>query len=179
MSNIQYKFRPAYKAEIEKIVNEHISIDVTPKFPMSDLDIMEIGVKKDIDRDYTYDIIPPEIEGGILYQPMHRVPQGTSIKLTIHKPLTVYFIFHNGCDGGYTKTFKNMDEWELCESAPKYDINCTWDPEHGLHQTMYKLKAKVGEYNLPIGVMGVKTNWACWNFVLLKENGEKFEISRY
>jgi hypothetical protein len=44
---------------------------------------------------------------------------------------------------------------------------------------MYKLKAKVGEYNLPIGVMGVKANWACWNFVLLKENGEKFEIPRY
>ncbi len=155
--------------ELLEILNQYVSIEIEPTMQFN-LDVMRVGVIKDIDRDYTYDVVPSEIEGGLLFQPIHRIPKGTSIKLKVHHPHTIYFIFHNGCDGNYTNIFKNLDGWELCDTAPQYDINCTWDPEHGLYMTMYKLDAKPGEYIIPPGEDGVAADWACWNLVFLKED---------
>jgi len=57
-------------------------------------DTMTVGVKKDIDRTYTYDVIPKELEGGLLYQTAHRIMSGTDIEIKTHKAMTLYFIFH-------------------------------------------------------------------------------------
>ena len=56
---------------------------------------MTVGVKKDIDRTYTYDVIPKELEGGLLYQTTHRMKSGTDIEIKTHKAMTLYFIFHS------------------------------------------------------------------------------------
>ena len=174
MSNNQYTYilRPRYKLQLEDVIKQHVSIETTPRLP-NEFDLMKPGVIKDIDRDYTYDVVPEEIDGGILYQPIHRIPLGTSIKLNVLKPMTMYFIFHNGCDGNYTNIFKTLEGWELCKEAPQYDINCEWDPEHGLHMTMYKMKALPGIYNIPAGEKGVKTDWACWNIVFTDFNNNE------
>jgi hypothetical protein len=160
-----YKLRPKYTNQLHSDLSEYISVQVTPQISYN-LDIMKIGVMKDIDRDYTFDVIPNELIGGILYQPEHRIPLGTSIKLNIIKPITIYFIFHNECDGNYTNLFKSLPNWEKCDNAPQYDLEGkNGDPTHGLHMTMYKLNAVPGVYNIPKGEWGSKVNWACWNLV--------------
>tara|TARA_R100000664_G_C2725873_1_gene117873 strand:+ start:465 stop:977 length:513 start_codon:yes stop_codon:yes gene_type:complete len=168
MNNVEYVFKqkPKWKSELESDLSQYVSININPVMQY-DLDIMKQGVIKDIDRDYTYDVVPKELEGGILFQPIHRIPKGTSIELNVHNPVKIYFIFHNGCDGNYTNIFKKLEGWELCNTAPQYDINCTWDPEHGLYMTMYKLIAKPGTYVIPPGENGVAADWACWNLVFM------------
>ena len=163
-------------ADLEITLNKYLSIETNPTKHFY-LDRMGIGVKKDIDREYTYDIVPKELEGGILYQTEHRVLAGTSIELTIHKPLTLYFIFHDEYDGNYTNIFKNLDDWEMCDTAPQYDVNCkTPNMEtHGMNQTMYKLKAKEKTtYSIPTSEQNTNSRgWSTWNMVMVEDDKEK------
>jgi hypothetical protein len=165
-NNIIFVRRSKKEIEINNIISQYVSINTTPSFSYR-FDYMKVGVLKDIDRDYTFDVIPDEIQNGILYQPIHRIPYGTSTKLTVSKECTIYFIFHNECDGNYTEIFKEMGEWTLCSSAPQYDLEGkNGDPTHGLNMTMYKLNAKPGVYDIPAGQHGKATSWACWNIVI-------------
>lgn len=113
-----------------------------PKFQYS-YSIMKKGVIQHLDRDYTYDIVPDEIIGGILFQGIHRIPKGTSFKIELFQPATVYFFFHESSDGGYSQIFPNLKGWIKCQSAPKYDIK---NGSHGLDMNMYKLNGKTGTY---------------------------------
>ena len=135
-------------------------------------DTMKIGVKKDIDREYTYDIIPKELVGGLLYQTKHRIMSGTDIEIKTHKAMTLYFIFHEDYDGNYTNIFKNLDGWEICDTAPQYDINTrnTHMAGHGDNQKMYKLKAKKNTtYSIPKSDDSKNgATWCTWNIVMVK-----------
>jgi len=157
------------------------SVEFTPALKGYRLDVMKKGVKKDIDRHYTYDIIPPEIDGGVLLQAPHRLV-ATSIEIQLHEPVLVYFIFHDICDGNYTNIFKDLEEWEKCTEAPQYDIDPSPhnhpDREHGKPQTMYKLRStKPGIYRIPTSEKSKNNrDWYTCNlvFVDIKE-GKKEE----
>ncbi len=104
------------------------------------------GVLQHLDRDYTYDVIPEEMEGGLLYQGIHRPPKGTKIKLAIKQPTTVYFFFHDNFDGGYTKIFKDLHNWKQIPVAPKYDVN---NGTHGLSMIVFKADLEKGVHVIP------------------------------
>jgi len=149
--------------KLKKLVNLKVTGIETPQF-----DIMKIGVKQHIDRDYTYDEIPDEMINGYLFQNVHRTPNKTKFKFEVLKPLTAYFIYHDVYNGGYDKSFSKFAKkngWVLCDDAPKYDINNP-NPgmkEHGLHMTMYKLEANRGYYKLPKTKSGKQ--WSCISMV--------------
>tara|TARA_B100001559_G_C16435368_1_gene591772 strand:+ start:217 stop:654 length:438 start_codon:yes stop_codon:yes gene_type:complete len=123
-------------------VQEKIEILFTPPQEYS-FDIMNIGVKQHIDREYTYDLIPEELIGGVLLQNVHRLEKSTQIKFQCKEECTVYFFFHSVVDGGYSKIFEELTNWEKCEYFPKYDIK---NPNgHGLTMDMYKTKIAPNE----------------------------------
>lgn len=154
------------ETNLSKIVNQHVLIETSPNLSYK-FDHIKVGVLKDVDREYTYDVIPHELENGILFQTVHRVPLGTSTKLTVLKECTIYFIFHNIADGNYTEILKGAPEWSKCNSAPQYDIyGIDGDPTHGLDMNMYKLEAKPGTYHIPPGGRSKASDWSCWNIVV-------------
>ena len=75
-------------------------------------------------------------------------------------------------DGNYTDIFKNLDEWEICNTAPQYDVD-TNNPQmvgHGDNQKMYKLEAKKNTtYSIPkSGDSKNGATWCTWNIVMVK-----------
>jgi len=97
---------------------------------------------------------------------------GTGIEIKTHKAMTLYFIFHEDYDGNYTDIFKNLDEWEICNTAPQYDVD-TNNPQmvgHGDNQKMYKLEAKKNTtYSIPkSGDSKNGATWCTWNIVMVK-----------
>ena len=130
------------------LINESekkVIITVKPKMNFS-YDFMKSGVIQHLDRNYTYDYIPKELENGLLYQGIHRPANGTSVKIELIEPATIYFFFHSTIDGGYTEIFENLKGWERSNDAPKYDI---YNGYHGLKMKMYKLNAEKGIYQIP------------------------------
>jgi hypothetical protein len=134
-----------------------VRVSATPNFSYS-YDSMKPGVIQHVDREYTYDYIPAELENGLLFQGIHRPVKGTSIVIEIFRPTTIYFFFQNTWDGGYSEIFSNLKEWEKCTETPQYDIS---NGDHGLHMTMYKLKASRGNYTIP----PTTAENACFNIV--------------
>ncbi|WP_300440087.1 hypothetical protein [Christiangramia sp.] len=130
--------------EMLNLVEKDFIVTPSPNFRYS-YSIMREGVVQHLDRDYTYDIVPKELENGILFQGIHRLPKGTSFLIELKKPATVYFIFHQSSDGGYSKIFPYLEGWQKCGLAPKYDIS---NGAHGLNMSMYKLDGKTGTYNI-------------------------------
>ena len=65
-------------------MQQNIELSFTPSQKYS-FDIMKIGVKQHIDREYTYDIIPEELICGVLLQNVHRLEKGTVIKFQCKK----------------------------------------------------------------------------------------------
>lgn len=122
-----------------------LKVRVTPPFPYS-YNLMRKGVLQHIDRDYTYDVIPDELIGGILFQGIHRPPKGTELKIELLSPAIIYFFFHRNVDGGYNKIFNSLEGWEKCKEAPKYDI---YNGTHGHDMVMYKMIADQGLYTIP------------------------------
>jgi hypothetical protein len=107
---------------------------------------METGVLQHLDRSYTYDVVPPELVNGWLFQGIHRPPAGTDIEIELMAPATIYFFFHPREDGGYTAIFSKLENWERCAAFPQYDIH---NGDHGLKMVMYKLEARGGTYSIP------------------------------
>lgn len=140
--NLGVKADHSVNKEMVTKVEEEFLITPIPKFRYS-YAVMEKGVIQHLDRDYTYDIIPQELKKGILFQGVHRLPKGTSFKIELLRPATVFFFFHRSSDGGYSQIFSNKEGWEKCELAPQYDIN---NGTHGLDMLMYKLEGEVGTY---------------------------------
>ena len=134
-----------------------VRVSATPDFSYS-YDLMKSGVIQHVDREYTYDYIPTELENGLLFQGIHRPVKGTSIIVELFKPATIYFFFQNTWDGGYSEIFANLMEWEKCTDTPQYDIH---NGDHGLDMTMYKLKASRGSYQIP----ATTRENACFNIV--------------
>ena len=121
--------------------------------------VMKPGVRQHIDRDYTYDVVPEEIAGGLLFQGIHRAPTGTKIRFELLQPASVYVFFHDVRDGGWEDLFSELPEWKRCLEAPQYDVH---NGDHGLRMIMYQLDALPGSYSLPATVK----DRACFNLVI-------------
>lgn len=142
-SNYDLDYNP--NEEMVELASEIVKMDIYPPFPYS-FDYMTEGVQQHLDRDYTYDVIPWQLKGGLLFQGIHRPPTGTSIRMELLQPATVYFFFHHKTDGGYTKIFENLPGWKRSENAPQYDIK---NGDHGLRMTMFEFEAQVGIIEIP------------------------------
>lgn len=138
-------------------MEDMVLVTVKPEFKYR-YDTMKIGVLQHIDREYTYDYIPEELENGLLFQGIHRPSTGTDLKIELFQSATIYFFFQNTWDGGYSEIFSHLGDWEKCMDSPQYDIH---NGDHGLHMTMYKLKAGKGSYQIP----STTRKNACFNIV--------------
>ena len=141
---------PAWKEHISnksklEAAEKGVKVYVTPPYKFN-FDTMTPGVIQHIDRRYTYDVIPPELINGLLFQGIHRPSKGTAIKFELLLPTTVYFFFHNEVDGGYSEIFTSFNNWERSDVFPQYDIH---NGDHGLKMVMYKLEAEPGTYHIP------------------------------
>ena len=139
--------RASHNPDVEFIntIEKKVVVTLTPGVKYS-YDFMKKGVVQHMDRNYTYDYIPKELENLILYQGIHRPLKATSINIELLEPAVIYFFFHNTVDGGYTEIFKYLNGWEKCYDTPKYDIH---NGDHGLKMTMYKKYAKIGTHQIP------------------------------
>jgi len=144
-------------AEAEQLVK----VTTTPDFIYS-FDHMTEGVLQHLDRDYTYDIVPEELKGGLLFQGIHRPPKGTVVVMDILEPTTISFFFHSTVDGGYSQIFENLDGWEKTNPAPQYDIH---NGDHGLDMTLYLLNAQPGIYSIP----ATTKDRACFSIIFQKK----------
>ena len=149
--------RILYTFENRTRTAETVRVSTTPSFSYR-YDSMIPGVLQHVDREYTYDYIPAELENGLLFQGIHRPAKGTSIEIELFQAATVYFFFQNTWDGGYSEIFPILTDWEKCTDAPQYDIQ---NGDHGLHMTMYKIKANRGSYQIP----ATTRENACFNIV--------------
>lgn len=150
-----------YSPDIEmiKTVEKKIKVTPIPNYEYSYTE-MKPGVIQHLDRGYTYDIIPEELYNGILFQGIHKPPKKTRLKIEVYEPMTIYFFFHSGVDGGYSNIFSNLEGWVKCTIAPQYDID---NGDHGKDMTMYRFEAKKGIYLIP---PTSKEN-ACFNIVFI------------
>lgn len=122
-----------------------VKISTQPPFEFS-FDFMTEGVLQHLDRAYTYDVVPESLNGGYLFQGVHRPSKGTIVMMDILKPTTVSFFFHSRVDGGYSEIFQELDGWEKMSPAPQYDIH---NGDHGLDMTLYQFDAPVGRISIP------------------------------
>ena len=133
---------------------------ITPDPPFTfGCDTMRVGVLQHLDRNYTYDVVPSELVNGLLFQGIHRPLTGTTLKIEVLQPVTIYFFFHTETDGGFGQAFAQLPNWTKCDSAPAYDIH---NGDHGLHMTMYKTLAEVGTTVLPT----TTSDRACFSLVV-------------
>ncbi|CAM4196330.1 hypothetical protein [Zobellia nedashkovskayae] len=155
-SKIKYAdFKP--NTQMIKKVEQNFKVSVKPEFDYS-YAFMESGVIQHLDRGYSYDSIPTELQGGILFQGIHKPAKGTSVTIELYQPYTIYFFFHSYVDGGYAEIFKNLEGWKKCEVAPMYDLE---GGDHGKNMTMYKFKGNPGIYSIP----ETTADRACFNIV--------------
>lgn len=131
--------------EMVDLASEIVHINVQPEFPFS-FNYMTEGVQQHLDRDYTYDVIPYQLKGGLLFQGIHRPPAGTSLQIELLQPATVYFFFHSKTDGGYSRIFEKLPVWKRSADAPQYDVK---NGNHGLQMTMYEIDAQPGILYIP------------------------------
>jgi hypothetical protein len=135
-----------------------VRMTISPRFNFS-FALMQTGVHQHLDRLYTYDVIPPELLNGLLFQGVHRTPKGTIVTFELLAPATVYFLYHKWGDGGYPAFFAmHQKEWQLCPVAPQYDIH---NGDHGLKMVMYRCEAAAGTYTFP----ATSTANTCFNIV--------------
>ncbi len=131
--------------EMRSIVDKHISIKIHPEMQYS-FALMEKGVLQNTDRRYTYDYIPEKLNGGYLFQGLHRTPTGTSFQFEFKEPVMIYFFFHTRLDGGYGSIFPLIKNWTKEPDVPMYDI---YNDDHGHNMTMYSAAFKPGNYTIP------------------------------
>ena len=149
--------------EAEKLV----TVAMTPAFEYS-FDHMTEGVLQHLDRNYTYDVIPYQLNGGLLFQGIHRPPTGTSLQIELLQPATVYFFFHSKTDGGYSRIFEELPIWKQSPIAPQYDIK---NGGHGLNMTMYETDAQPGILYIP----ATTSDRACFSIVFQSSFGKLAE----
>ncbi|MBC8479368.1 MAG: hypothetical protein H8D46_02790 [FCB group bacterium] len=143
--------------QLLKQADSLIQVELSPESRFK-WDIMRRGVKLHVDREYTFDVIPEELLGGLLFQGIHRMAKGTAIQITLTVPADIYFFFHADKDGGYAEIFKNLAGWKRVEEAPQYDIH---RGSHGLDMIMYHLKSDTGEVTIPASTI----DRACFSMV--------------
>lgn len=153
--------------EMVELAQEVVNMDIYPEMPYS-FDYMTEGVQQHLDRDYTYDVIPWQLKGGLLFQGIDRPSAGTSIRMELLQPATIYFFFHHKTDGGYTQIFEELPRWKRSENAPQYDIK---NGDHGLKMTMFELDAQPGIIEIP----GTTKDRACFNIVFQSPFGKLAE----
>jgi len=141
-----------------RVLASKVIITPDPEFSFS-CDTMRVGVLQHLDRNYTYDVVPSELVNGLLVQGIHRPVKGTSLKIDVLQPATIYFFFHTEADGGFGQAFAQLPNWTKCDTAPAYDIR---NGDHGLHMTMYKTQAEVGMIEIP----ATTQDRACFNLVV-------------
>ncbi|MBC8128195.1 MAG: hypothetical protein H8M99_13725 [Gloeobacteraceae cyanobacterium ES-bin-144] len=143
--------------EMIKMAEKIVRVKVTPPFQYS-FDLMRQGVLQHNDRRYTYDVVPPELVGGFLFQGIHRTPKGTAVEFELRSPAKVYFFYHSTADGGYSKILAKLPNWKRSSVFPQYDIH---NGQHGLKMEMYQLEADAGTHSIPASTK----DRACFNIV--------------
>jgi hypothetical protein len=152
---------PAMRAVAERVVK----VTLTPKSAYG-FDTMRVGALQHLDRDYTYDVVPEELRGGLLFQGIHRAPTGTKLHFDLLEPATVYVFFHPEKDGGWSEAFAARPEWKRCETFPQYDIH---NGKHGLTMIMHRHEAAPGRYELPV----TTEDQGCFNLVFQPKQAER------
>lgn len=148
---------PAMRAVAERTVK----VTLTPESAFG-FDTMRVGVLQHLDRDYSYDVVPEELLGGLLFQGIHRAPAGTKLHFDLLEPATVFVFFHPDKDGGWSEAFAQLPEWQRCETFPQYDIH---NGKHGRMMIMHRLEAVPGRFELP----GTTEDQGCFNLVFQPE----------
>lgn len=123
----------------------YVEVKVSPQFRHR-FAVMNLGVRQHLDRKYTYDEVPPFMEGGLLFQGIHRPPKGTKVTIELERPAQVYFFFHNTVDGGYGEIFAELSGWSQVKPAPKYDLE---GGDHGKHMIAYRADLGAGTHTIP------------------------------
>ena len=152
--------KSAHNSDIESRAGELVKVSTTPTLDYQ-FDNMSAGVLQHVDRKYTYDIVPKEINNGLLFRSVHEAPKGTVVKFELLSPARVFFFFCRNQDGGYSDIFESLPKWKKSNRFPQYDI---YQGSHGLVMSMFYLEADVGLYTLPATT---KDN-ACFNIVFKK-----------
>jgi hypothetical protein len=158
-----YSERLVVNTKMLRVAEKLVQVKATPSFDFS-FEFMKKGVLQHLDRDYTYDVVPQALVGGLLFQGIHRPPAGTAIKFELLSPATVYFFFHDKVDGGYSSIFKTLPNWQRSDVFPQYDIH---NGDHGLTMVMYQLEAEAGSYSIP----STTKDRACFNIVFQPKPG--------
>ncbi|MBA3030165.1 MAG: hypothetical protein FP816_15335 [Desulfobacteraceae bacterium] len=153
---------PLPKEKVPRGIEELVKIKVTPEFNFG-FDRMRPGVLQHLDRQYTYDVVPPELMNGLLFQGIHRPPKGTAIEIELLAPAKIYFFFHHREDGGYTDIFSKLKGWKRSAMFPQYDIH---HGDHGLNMVMYQLEADAGIY----AIAPTTKDRACFSIVFQPKN---------
>jgi len=83
---------PLQNKEVLSIAEKIVKVKVTLFFDFN-YDVMKLGVIQLVARQCTYDSIPEELLGGLLFQGIHRPPKGTAIEFELLTPATIYFFF--------------------------------------------------------------------------------------
>jgi len=104
------------------------------------------------------------MEGGLIFQGIHRPPKDYVVDIELFYPSTIYFFFHSTANGGYSEIFKTLNNWKICDTAPQYDIH---HGDHGLTMIMYKCEAEIGKISIPPTIR----KKACFNIVFQSKNG--------
>ncbi len=99
--------------ENRPLMKDKVNVIVTPDFRFRFV-TMQSGVIQHVDREYTYDYIPEELENGLLFQGIHRPVKETGIKIELLQPAIIYFFFQNSWDGGYSEIFPKLQDWKKC-----------------------------------------------------------------
>lgn len=146
---------------------DQVKVDVSPSF-RSKVTTMLVGARVHLDRAYTFDVVPPVLIGGLLFQGIHRPPRGTTVTLTLKKPARVYFVFHPSYDGGYRNIFRRLPGWQLKETAPQYDIR---NGLHGRKMIMYLAHLPAGVHRIP----ATTDDRACFSLVF-QEATERHKV---
>lgn len=122
-----------------------VDVSVTPKFRHR-WGTMKVGARQHLDRKYTYDVIPPFMEGGLLFQGIHRPPEGTELTIKLERAAEVYFFFHETVDGGYGDIFRALPNWTPVSPAPQYDLR---GGDHGKHMLAFRANLEPGTHTIP------------------------------
>jgi lysophospholipase L1-like esterase len=86
------------------------------------LDYLKVGAIQHSDRPYVYSWLPDEMVGSVVFQGSHRAPIGTTVKIEVFAPTTIYFFFYPGgkYSGGYDKIFPGLKGWRKLDDDVRY-----------------------------------------------------------
>mmetsp|Transcript_37792 Transcript_37792/g.88428 ORF Transcript_37792/g.88428 Transcript_37792/m.88428 type:complete len:236 (-) Transcript_37792:76-783(-) len=84
------------------------------------------GVQMHYNRKYTYDVVPDEVHGGVLFVLPHQMPMNVSIsfRCAASAAARLYVAVHKVVDGGYIRVLDSVEAgavgWQRSAHVPQY-----------------------------------------------------------